>query len=401
MKLHKHLTKYLYERDTIFATLWVFAFIVILGSLPINLYFVNPIKLGLKDFDFNDMAYAQLGKAKNTPVDHNIVIVNNGYLNREEIAMVVDKIEAKKPKVVALDINFNGPQDPAMDSTLSVTLALYPNLLTARKVVVDEHDRPVSFAGDYFKPGGGFGLVNFFQDSLSTFRYYNSFEKGPDGEEIPALSTAVVKAYNPEAYERLEKRHHEHLTINYERRPAQYQVIQPDDLMNDLVEDSVFTGKIVLVGYVSDNPNDIEDKKFTPMNPRFAGKSVPDMNGVFVHANIISMVLENNYIKTLPSWVNWLVAVVLCWLHMSFFIRYYLENHIWFHLVAKIAQVASAVFFVFVSLQVFDRFSIKLDMKYSILVIIMAVDVIYFYEAFAVWLHKKFHYHTVFHQKHH
>ena len=137
------------------------------------------------------------------------------------------------------------------------------------------------------------------------------------------------------------------------------------------------------------------------MNEKVIGKSIPDMNGIVVHANIISMAMDDNYIKKLPSWVNFLVAVLICWLHMSFFIRYFLENHIWFHLVAKIAQVLSAFFFAWVGMVVFDWFNIKLDMKLSLIVIVMAVDVIYFYEAFAVWMHKKFHYRTVFHQKHH
>ena len=134
---------------------------------------------------------------------------------------------------------------------------------------------------------------------------------------------------------------------------------------------------------------------------KFAGKSTPDMNGIVVHANIISMILDGNYIKKLPSWVTLLAAVLIGWLHMSFFIRYYLENHIWFHLVAKLAQLLSAIFFVYVGIVLFDRFAIKLDMKLTLVVIVLAVDIIYFYEAFAVWMHKKFHYHTVFHQKHH
>ncbi len=40
-------------------------------------------------------------------------------------------------------------------------------------------------------------------------------------------------------------------------------------------------------------------------------------------------------------------------------------------------------------------------MTLTLVVIVLAVDIIYFYEAFAVWLHKKFGYTTVFHQKHH
>ena len=67
--LHKHIahhirnaqrriTKYLYERDTIFATVWVFGFIImvkVLAFLP-NIHFFDPIEIGLEDFDFNDIA---------------------------------------------------------------------------------------------------------------------------------------------------------------------------------------------------------------------------------------------------------------------------------------------------------------------------------------------------------
>ena len=89
-KVHGRVTKYLYERDTIFATIWVFLFIVLLGSIPLNLGIMNPVKLGLKDFDFNDITYSKLGKGqnrqKNDTLDERIVIVNIGFSNREEIS---------------------------------------------------------------------------------------------------------------------------------------------------------------------------------------------------------------------------------------------------------------------------------------------------------------------------
>jgi len=178
-------------------------------------------------------------------------------------------------------------------------------------------------------------------------------------------------------------------------------VIEYDNLLTGSFERKAIEGKIALLGYINRDPTDILDKKFTPMNERFAGKSRPDMNGIVVHANIISMVLGNNYIKKVPSWVNLLIAVVVCWLFMSFFIRYYLENHIWFHLVAKIIQVAAVLLFAYLGIYFYDAYSIKLDMKLSLVVIIMAVDVIYFYEAWAVWMHKKFHYNTIFKPHHH
>ena len=170
------------------------------------------------------------------------------------------------------------------------------------------------------------------------------------------------------------------------------------------VDAEAFRDKIVLFGYVNLNPNDIEDKKYSPMNAKFAGKTVPDMNGIVIHANIISMALDKDYIKKVPLWLTVFIAIAVCWLHMSFFIRYYLEQHIWFHLVAKIAQVLSAIFFVWLGIYLFDEYRLKVDLKLSIIVIVLAVDVIYFYEAWAVWMNKKYGFKTIFghgHDHHH
>ncbi|HRG92169.1 MAG TPA: CHASE2 domain-containing protein, partial [Chitinophagaceae bacterium] len=199
----------------------------------------------------------------------------------------------------------------------------------------------------------------------------------------------------------LEKKGAHKVIINYTRHMNQYLVVDYMDILGDNVDDSAFLNKIVLFGYVNFNPNDIEDKKFTPMNPRFAGKSVPDMNGIVIHANIISMALDGNYVKKVPLWGNILLAILVCWLHMSFFVHYYLEAHIWFHLAAKIAQVISAIFFVWLGIYLYDKYRLKVDMKLSLVTIVLAVDVIYFYEAWAVWMHKKFNYKTVFKPHHH
>jgi len=50
---------------------------------------------------------------------------------------------------------------------------------------------------------------------------------------------------------------------------------------------------------------------------------------------------------------------------------------------------------------IYDKFRVRLDMKYTLYVIALAVDVIYFYEAFATWMHKKYKYQTIFGHHHH
>lgn len=402
-KVHHRVTKYLMERDTLIATVWVFIFIVVLGSIPLNLGIVNPIKLGLKDFDFNDLSYSKLGKADHTNIDKRIVIVNIGYATREELALMIDKVGSMKPKVMGLDALFYEARDPHQDSMLMASFAKNKNLIAARKLVLSgkDGDSVSEISGDYINTASQYAHVNFFQDSVSSIRTFEPFYQDHAHKLYPFFSTAIIKQYDQAAYEKLEKKGASKVIINYTRHTNQYLVVDYTDILGDNVDDSAFLNKIVLFGYVNLNPNDIEDKKFTPMNPRFAGKSVPDMNGIVIHANIISMALDNGYVKKVPLWGNILLAILVCWLHMSFFVHYYLEAHIWFHLAAKIAQVLSAIFFVWLGIYLYDKYRLKVDMKLSLVTIVLAVDVIYFYEAWAVWMHKKFNYKTVFKPHHH
>ena len=399
-----HITKYLYERDTIFASIWVFLFIVILGSIPLNLGSMNPIKLGLKDFDFNDLYYSKIGKAAQDAslIDKRIVIVNIGQADREGLAMMIDKAASMKPKVMALDVLFHSERDPYKDSLISETFRRNKNLIAARQLLLSGKDGDtITFAGDYIKTASQYAHVNLFNDSLASVRYHEPFQEDYAEKKYKSFPAAIVEAYDSNAYKKLERKGHQKIMINYTRHVNQYLVINYEDLLGENVDDSALAGKIVLFGYINNNREDISDKFFTPMNSRYYGKSTPDMNGIVVHANIISMALDKNYIKKLPSWANLFIAVLVCWLHMSFFVRYYLESHIWFHLVAKIAQVVSAIFFVWLGIYLFDRYRLKVDLKMSLIVIVLAVDVIYFYEAWAVWMHKKFNYKTVFKPHHH
>ncbi|HUR64737.1 MAG TPA: CHASE2 domain-containing protein [Chitinophagaceae bacterium] len=411
--LHKHIghhakkgyskvTKYLTERDTMFATLWVFVFIVALGSIPLNLGIMNPLKLGLKDFDFNDLSYSKLGKSATGKYDNRITIVNIGHLNREELSMLIDSVAANKPKVMGLDAYFDGPRDPYQDSLLGETFKRNKNLIVGRKLVLSgKEGDTAAIGGNYIKTAWKYAHVNIFTDSLSTIRTFEPIFEDYKHDKYPFFATALIKEYDLTKYKKLEKKGAKKVIINYTRQVDRYSIISPEELMTGQFDTSLIAGRIVLLGYVNLDPNDLEDKKFTPMNPKFAGKSIPDMNGVFIHANIISMALDDNYIKKVPLWLNILIAVVVCWLHMSFFVHYYLESHIWFHLAAKIAQVASAIFFVWLGIYLFDKYRLKVDLKFSLVTILLAVDVIYFYEAWAVWMHKKFNYKTVFKPHHH
>ena len=396
---HRRITKYLYERDTVFATFWVFIFILAVKVLPLpNIHFFDPIEIAFKDFDINDITFSKLKDPDN--FDNRIVIINIGHADREALAYIISKTASMNPKVIGLDAYFEGPRDSYKDSLLRTVFEKTKNLVAVSRIEWDKQGNG-NFLKDYFDSVHGLtGFGNLTGEEHGTMRNFSPYEKIDDSIHYSFPAT-IVSQYSAEAFQKLISRHDHNEIINYSRRNSRYYIIQSQDLLNNNVDDSMIKGKIALLGYIGEDENDIEDKVFTPMNEKFAGKSIPDMNGIVVHANIISMILDGRYINKLPLWVTIVFALLIGWVHMSFFIHYYLENHIWFHLVAKTAQLISAILFVYLGIILFERFRVKLDMTLTLAVIILAVDIIYFYEAFAVWLHKKWNYKTVFHQKHH
>jgi len=396
---YKSYRKYLFNRDTLFSIIAVFIVIGFLALLPLNTSVLNPIKSALADFNFNDLAYAKLGKNAETPIDQRIVLVNIGQADRGEISMMLQKIHEANPKAIGLDVRFEEARDPALDAMLSRTLKSIPNLVMASRLSWTQN-KAIEEKGYFENNINPYGYANFIGEDKGTIRYYSPDEQ-VKGQTYLSFTAALLKIADTIAYQRLLARQKEVEDIHYKRKAHQYLVVELDELLEDEVEPAVFTNNIVLIGYLNDDPNDIEDKHFTPMNPKFAGKSSPDMNGIVIHANILSMLLDGNYIKKVPGWLNWIFTLLIAWIHMALFVKYYLEDHIWFHLVAKLAQVVSAIFFVYISLILYHSFSLKLDMKLAIIIIILAIDVIYFYEALALWLHKKFGFKTVFNQSHH
>jgi len=239
--------------------------------------------------------------------------------------------------------------------------------------------------------GGKKGYVNFTLGSQNVIRQFNPYIV--DGDTSLSFSAAVVKAFDPKKYKTLLARSGPAETINYTGTEDKFIII---DGSSDKADFRIARDKIVLIGTI-DTGSNFEDKHFTPLNAKFTGKSLPDLSGVVIQANIVRMMMDKNYVNHWNMGLNWFLAFVLCWIHMAFFISYFIEKHVWFHLAAKLAQLVSTVFFVFLGLFLFYDFNEQIDMSGALIAIILAVDVLYFYEAGVVWLHRKKGYKTLFH----
>ena len=385
--------RYLFKKDSLFATILVFLVIGSFARLQRVLVILDPKEITSKDFNYSDLAYNLLGKHNGTFADTGIVIVNIGESGRDKIDSAIKKIASYQPKVIGVDILFAKAKQDHLGTDTALQNIFQRNPLVVTSYALDINSKPTGY---FYNKSINKGYVNFTLKNQNVVREFTPFVD--EGAGYLSFDAAIVKKVAPGCFDTLKSMHHATQVINYGYTDTGYVIYNVDYLLRDSVKKKDIIGKIVLLGYVS-SLNNIYDKHYTPLNGSFAGKGPPDLNGVFIHANIIRMILNKNYIHRVPGWLNWLIAFVLCWVHMAFFIGYFIEKHIWFHLVAKTAQLLSAIFFVYFGLFVFYKYNVDIDMTAALIAIVLAVDILYFYEAGVLWLHHKRGYKTLFHHE--
>ena len=116
------------------------------------------------------------------------------------------------------------------------------------------------------------------------------------------------------------------------------------------------------------------DKFFTPLNRNYAGKANPDMFGVVIHANIVSMILNEDFVNTLTEWQMVVLAVFICFLNVALFSWIYRRLPRWYDGLTKLVQLVEIMLMVFLMVMVFHWFNFKLNLTYTIDAVALSGD---------------------------
>ena len=389
--------RYLFKRDTLFATIAVFVLMGLLSLLPLNTHVLDPLKMALHDFDYNDLAFSKIHQSKADELDSSIVVVNIGDADRARLTAFLERLKELNPRAIGLDVEFDTARDSVADAALAQAIRNTPNLVAAYSL--EEKGHHLAPAGHFYGLPGHKGFVNFVGEEAGTIRQFKPLLQ-EEGHTYLSFAAALSQLVDPAAFRELERRDHETEIINYRKRNGDFAAFDASALF-DPASAGFFTGKIVLLGDVSEDDGAYIDRHYTPFNEKTVGKGRPDMQGVYIHANILHQILARDYINHTPVWVNMLVALVLCWLMAALYIRFYLDKHLWFHLAAKTAQLLFAILFVYLGILFLAHVQLKINLTLTLVAVILVVDVLYFYEALSVWLHRKWGYKTIFYREHH
>lgn len=338
--------------------------------------FLNQLQNQIQDFQINDIVYSRLNDSSDVTEDKDIVIVNIGELKRDSIAKQIDIINRFEPKVIGVDIVFSKTKGDTMDLPLAESFSRVKSLVLVSRLISDEAGEKVILDKSIplFSQYANTGFANFIdEDEFRTVRQFSPKEYAKK-EVVNAFGVKVAELYDPGATKNLFERDNESEMIYFRRNADKYKVIDCREVFDRQDSLGFVKGKIVLFGYLGPNKSTLsmEDNFYTPMNPNYIGKSYPDMYGVVVHANIISMILNRDYINSMPEKLVLILTILLTYLTMAGFTYLRFNHEKAYESLSLVLIIFEAVFFLAVMLCLLYYFSYYLDLKNMIFVLLVS-----------------------------
>lgn len=359
----------------------------------------DPLGKALGDMELTDIAFSQL--REDPPIDTNIVIVNIGYLSRGDIGRQIMTLNQFKPKVIALDIIFacdGGLRDsincPQAYDTLNnmifasavqetETMVVAEKLWQSKALIAQYGDINIYDSIEHTDAelrGHAYeGFVNLeteaeHQEDLKVCRTYNPKMEVAGKTEL-AFSSMIAMLYDSAKTQKYLEREEYSETINYRGNvvdwhgassyPGRYAVLDWDQALDTTqFVTSMIKDKIVIMGFLGSDLRDTswDDKFITPLNKNYAGKTRPDMYGVVVHANAVSMILNEDYIGNLDMFDEYLIAFIVCFLNVALFSIIVRKIPMWFDGLSIVIQLFQILIFSFLMIYMFSWIDFKLNL---------------------------------------
>lgn len=273
----------------------VLAFIVLglMAFFTFNLSFLNPIKKVVQDFSMTDFYYQVLMQADHYKESSLITIVDMTELtDRGDVAMALEAIEACGPKVVGVDIIFDGlKEDTVADEMLKDLAATYDNIVWSVKLC------------DYVDDQSGYSasLRSFFAEETKCKEAVTNMQRSLysglkrvfvtgwklEGELLPSFAGMLANSYAEKTV--IETRDSE-IKINF--TPTTFTVIPWDSV---ICHPELLANRIVLFGAMHENA----DMHYTPLG---------QIAGIELLAYAVQTILRENEVYEVEGTLFWTIS---------------------------------------------------------------------------------------------
>ncbi len=371
----------------------------------------DPIGQALSDFEMTDYAFSNL--RPDPKFEDRIVLVNIGNLGRMELAQQLSIISKYKPRVIAIDSFFNcegGLYDTLNCPQLKDTLA---NLFLANAIqeagnvilvskllqsdsLAQSGDIDIYDSVEYSDPHFSNFATNAFASLPTDAKYQEDVKQCRSlfprvkvkGKNELAFSVATAMKFDSMTTMGFLNRNKNEELINYRGNfeiqevkvnidkdeisssgfTGMFTALDIGDVLTENFDSTLLKDKIVLMGFLGDYFGDPSwgDKFFTPLNKKVAGRANPDMFGLVVHANVIAMILNEDYIDELKDWQEYAIAFISCFLIVALFVEIDHKLPTWFDGLSVIIQLVLILLISGLVIYGFAAWSLKLDLAITL-----------------------------------
>ena len=252
------------------------------------------------DFQMSDV-YQSVAESKAVhQLSEDVTIVALDGYARAEVLDAINLISEYAPAAIGLDIFFPAPEKE--NDYLLTTLSEVPGVVCAAMVERDAeaatwHRVRQSFFEDSIALRYGFVNLNA-SSSRDVIRQFTPYVLTAGNDTLLSLPAQLVRQTNGKAYRQLVERGGEAETIAFEH--IEFPVVPVAEVLNGEADERLLSGKVILMG-------DVKNSNDSYLSPLHA-----PLPGIMLHAYALQTVLSGNYIDTTPTWLNWLIAIVLC-----------------------------------------------------------------------------------------
>ena len=378
--------------DSIFGTAFIISLILLFQTVRIfNIFSLfDPIADAIGDVEMTDLVFSEI--RENPAVDKNVVLINIGTLSRREIGQELQIINQFEPAVIGIDSYFwNLKEDSLGDILLHRALSKIKNLVLVSQLEYDQsadvYDS-IRFSNSFFNVGSN-GYANLETDALTQYQFKVCRSFPPkriiNGKDELAFSVRMCELYDADKTNTFLKRGNEYEIINYRgnimdfgqsKFGGRYTALDVPDVFQKRFTPDLIKGKIVLFGFMGDDFDDRswEDKFYTPLNAKYAGRSNPDMFGVVIHANIISMILNRDFIGKQSQFSSIIIALVICFSTVLLFTLIYKRLPQWYDGLTKTIQLFEVFLILTANIFIFHWFNYKTNLTLATIMVALAGD---------------------------
>lgn len=381
--------------DVILGTVFIFGLMGLFQSFTAFKIFdvFDPIGEAFGDMEMTDIVFSQL---RDDPVaEERLVLVNLSNLQRGEIGMMLQIIAKYNPKCIGIDSFFYDPKEDTLgDMMLMEGLASVDNLILAEKLLphpTDPSQDTILYSWEGFNQfSASNAFVNLITDASEQAELKMCREFNPTfdvrGDQRLAFAVQMAAEYDSAAAAEFIARGNEVEVINYRGNVLdygatkfgnKYYALDVPDVFNENFTPDLIEDKIVMFCYLGKFLGDresLEDKFYTPLNEKYIGRAFPDMYGGVVHANIITMILNRDYINVMSDYAGYIFAVILCFLNVALFSLIYKKIPKWYDGITKLFQLIEIAVLVYGVIYVLELYSFKAEIGIATFAVAIAGD---------------------------